>query len=650
MRMPTPRNGGQQALAGYLYQIIALLGMRAYAECPQPSPTTQELDALLTLVRDSELQHESFGQDAAIIQNLGVAEGDKCVLVQFKYSQQCPPETIGQQVLLDIVKRLVECATWAQNQSFNVTGFTLITNRELGPSASKLRKAACDNLAHPKLTNNDLRTALARLRIVPGLPLSEWEEALRRFAHEFGTLDNEIERAIDSLVGKLHHETAERGRAWVTEEDLVEAFTGYRQARRITAKSVCEQSRQRLLVFDQAMHPPHSNRLLRQQILSDVARAATERALVVLCGKGGCGKSISLYQWAYELIVSSPYETGPLTEISRASEANRTLVSQTICRWGNLPSTHERCQKESEDTAIERLRAANAGTSRPLFHMALDGLDEGTSSADRQDGIREILRWFWKEDEASRQQGQPPRATLVVTCRNQNDLVDNWLHLDESGYGYRGEPPQSIVVGDFSESELLEAAQSSSPMLYERLLGDLSPVGSIRPLPLEHGFGTAPFRRPSPFSPATDNRVLSAISHPAMWGALLSLPPDVQNAALNGNPTAIDRLVEAFVKRFCTKVIRRGLLMGLNQENLAFVLSSIARYCRDNGQVRQSIAHWHDPSCQTQLVNRYESGGLYNEALSGGLILEDDPNHWHWRHELVLEYLAGQPTQEEGQP
>jgi len=54
-------DGGRWALAGYLYQIVGILGMQAYAHCSDVAPDSPELEALLRLVRIGQLYHEHLG-------------------------------------------------------------------------------------------------------------------------------------------------------------------------------------------------------------------------------------------------------------------------------------------------------------------------------------------------------------------------------------------------------------------------------------------------------------------------------------------------------------------------------------------------------------------------------------------------------------
>jgi len=87
----TNPDGGYAALAGYLYQTVALLGMTAQANCSNIATDTEEMEAILELMRtEGEISYEYLDQDA-VIRELGINNADRNVFVQFKYSRQILP-------------------------------------------------------------------------------------------------------------------------------------------------------------------------------------------------------------------------------------------------------------------------------------------------------------------------------------------------------------------------------------------------------------------------------------------------------------------------------------------------------------------------------------------------------------------------------
>jgi hypothetical protein len=84
----------------------------------------------------------------------------------------------------------------------------------------------------------------------------------------------------------------------------------------------------------------------------------------------------------------------------------------------------------------------------------------------------------------------------------------------------------------------------------------------------------------------------------------------------------------------------RGRVADLREDALLCMLCAIARHCRSNGRVRQSLLDWFEPVCGTEILGRPEARTFYSEALSGGMVSEDDPRHWRWCHRLIWDYLA----------
>lgn len=620
--MPSTHDGGRSALAGYLYQIAGAPGWVAGAHSLSGrSSDSEELTAILELVVDAgQLSIEAYGQDAAVrLTQLGLEATDRYVLAQFKFSRKADLSTIGPKELTKIIRQLELAAERVQRLGGCVTGYALITNRRLGPQARPQHEA--------------MQPAL---RIVK-MRAYEWEGDLKRFAQRFRTVDQEIEGGIDKLIGSLFRRSAEGQDATVTVADLKEAFTGYSGSQPLTSEAVAKH------VVHGIENSPVNPRVktLRRQVLDEISRAASQRALVVLSGKGGCGKTVALWQWAQDLSTG----TGPLTAIQLAKAMPRHWVAEEISGWADLPATSGR-RAEQPERALKRLRVANPDLSPPILHLGLDGLDEEITTSEREDAISGILVWFWKQDmEAIR--AEPPLATIVVTCRNTGDLVSKWLDLEVSGFPYSGEPPRSVDVPDFALEELYQAARlTDQPEVYDRIGRALQLLGNDGPgSPLqasESHVWEFPLTFPVAFAPApgVDERVLEALKHPAMWGTLLRLVANDRLQVLDGEPEAIKKLVGLFVERFCKKVLHRGQAGGLRQDKLVYVLCQIARHCTDTKRTWLSQGDWVGPACHTNLVTDFRARGLYQEALSGGLVIQKDASQWGWRHNIVLEYLA----------
>lgn len=613
--MPNGRDGGEWALAGFLYQILGVLSIPAYACRPidiSDHEDSNEVDSLLTLIgvgNTVRAHHEWFGQDALL------SGDDRCVLVQFKYSST--GRKIHRGELEDIVRRLHESVEQAELRGQNVTACALFTNRRLTSKGGRAAKQYWEA--------EQQRDRGYQLRYVFNSMGSLLNE-LREFGKAYGLFDHEIETGVNNLVGRVLRETGELFGSTVDEGHLVESFTGYREARPLTIASVAELACEQLDQFGETIHVDQwDNMPVRRDVSEDIAEAVNSRALVGLHGKGGCGKSIILWQLLDQ--------EGGCCMIRQAEDFYDSWVVDTVHTWRNLPVG--RRPDDDRERAISRFVIANRDQHRQILWLALDGLDEGVR-LDQRPHIQEFIRWFWHKDRECRESGIFPSAALVVSCRRREDLESL---LSRRQYDYPGEYPPSILVGDFSISEIEEAARRTFPELHRRILAKFgNQLGLLesgyRPIPLEY---TSRYPEPG----LIDDVALEALKHPAMWRALLSLDDDLTRiGVIEGEEQATHHLALEFIKWFHWKlVVREERFQGLLRDTLVEILSAIAQYSS------RTVAHsrddgWREPACQTNRVNEGEAIVLYDEALSAGLITEDARLLWRWRHSIVYDYLA----------
>ncbi|MCL5959781.1 MAG: hypothetical protein M1358_10815 [Chloroflexi bacterium] len=626
--MSNVRDGGRSALAGYLYQIIGVLGLTARGSFFGVSPDSSELKAEMTVASTNEWWHEHLDSDA-VLRQLGIDAHDEYVLVQFKFSRQVPLPSLGRPDLIEIAGAMKRSANRARSLGHNVTGYVLMSNRGLGASTNG---TLVDTTV---MRDPEVRDILDKLRVVTDLQLAEWDDCLRRYGRQLGAEENEIDRGIWELIGKLHDQTARGGSTVIDKDNLAEAFTDHPAALPLVLDRVVPLCVQQLNWFSDRLSLHREP--LRRQVLDEIAKAVAERGLVVLYGPGGCGKTVALCQWVKEMVESSRQQRGGFATIGSASDVRRDWVANLVRGWANLPPGHRR-QHEQLAHALRRLRIANPNTTPPILHLALDGLDEGVDTTNQEQDIREILECFWNIDK--HRWTQPPEAVLVVTCRDLDEVVRKWLRLDRSAFGYLGEPPQGVEVSDFSSGELLSAARNDLPNHFSRIETALcTPDG---PFPEESPeypelLGLASHVPPLPGMP--DN-ILEALRHPAMWHALVMLPDSVLSEVLNGEPEAILQLGGVFVRWFCEKTVLRSQDAGLGDQGVLYVLRAIAKGTKDIGRTRMSVREWNEFACDNGMVNLIVANRLHTEACSGGLILKDDAAYWRWRHSFVWDYLA----------
>jgi hypothetical protein len=498
-QMSNERDGGIWALAGYLYQIVGTLGIIARISSLATDPNADDVLVNLHSVGGYFLQarHESGEQDALLrFRSLKLEENDDYVLLQFKCSTT--DRAIGGPELKKIIKKLGKAAKKLSQNGQNVTACVLATNRRF-TSGRKGRAQEIWKAEKTKARDYELRCIL-------DYPLERFISELKRFGQEYGAFEEEIEQGIRQLIGRVVLDTGKWPYdASIGKEDLIEAFTGHRRARRITIASVAELSLEELSQFGERIGVDQwGNNLVEREVFQDVVEATSQRALVGLYGEGGCGKSVLLWQ------LLGDFQARGCCTIKLASDLQKSWITDAIQKWRNLPGRSD----DTIEAAIERLKIANPDSSGPIMWLALDGLDEELS-ADRESHIREVLQWFLRQDRD--RANKPPSATLVVSFRDRDgcDLRDKWLKLPPH---LPGDLPL-ILVGDFSQREIEEAARNKLPELYRAI----RPRFDFQTTGFEYDYDTEIFGSLSAVAELdpVDERVIESLKHPAMWYALL---------------------------------------------------------------------------------------------------------------------------------
>ncbi len=645
--MPSSADGGRTALVGFAYQALGTWALRARTGIrfrgEESDPDGDKLRTLLQIVDRGRLEHE--GYDDASIQT-GDEEGDKSVtLVQFKYSSQDHPPDIAEEALKKIARRLASSAQKAKDDGFDVRSFFLVSNRKLNRGAETLRVTARGEVIQG--LDDKQRHALAELEVLDTITQSSWLDSLRRFACQHGAIGDEISAGVDRLVGNLLTRTAGGQDTSVTYADLLEAFTNYNGSKPLTTAAVALESGAALAALQSSLDLQGAP--TPRSFLRELAEEAEQHAIVVLAGPGGSGKTVALWQWSREMVAAGPHRGGAFTMMQFADALPTSWVAGTACDWRHLPWNHAH-RDEDPNKVLRRLESANpeGEVSRPLLHLALDGLDELGAVQHTLAALRSLIDWCWAEEKRIRGNAVlRPRMTLVVTCRDMHDFARRFLHLSRGGGDIPEDlMPARVMAGDFWEDELLAAAESVvdirqvlGPALMTKAERVGREVGDFAP-PRVLGGGRGAKRNVTQHdAPA----ILTDLLHPVVWGALLDLPAAQRERALVGDEGGMRELAAKVVKRFARKVIARGRVL-LNEGDLQSVLQAIAERTHDDfdGATQSYSGGWRDAACAGtgSLLNRNEAYVLYQEALSGGLITEDSTLVWRWRHGLVRDYLA----------
>ncbi len=634
--------GGQAALVGYLYQILGLCSMKAKLHhlhtSENESASPADIEELFSLVRGGSIQHEAYGQDAAIrrFQQLGINESDQCILAQFKYSQQDPALPIYPKELRKILDRLHISVQWASREGEQVTGYVLITNRELSPGTKELRDAARNDKPHKGLDDQQ-RAILRELRLPSPSQVAwdTWVDELKNFARSYGAFDQEIQNGIATLVGHILLRTEREGTPYIELADLIYAFTGSKDARPLTPEQIWEHNKRETDTFMQQAGIQFEAILRRPAILEAIRRLVEEgHALIFLIGGGGCGKTVSAIHWIQDTVTSAPKTMNACATILSAKHVQRDCLQRIISQWRNLAGTQHGLDSQPE-RALERLCIANPHGQHPLLYLSIDELDENMENTEQGYIVYELLKWFWTKDIGFRG-GVFPRATLIVTTRDERD-ISKWLKVHPQSF----EQPVFVRVNDFTITELkteLELAESHAlPGASSRLLNALQlRLGQSIMSVSDDTSSLLPIT--NPFTAPVDEQMLDSLLHPVIWGEFLRLDDEAQSHILDGNAGAKHQLAEKYIKWFYWKAYIRGRGPELQSEEVLDILKNIAHYCGMSNPARHARNDWIEHACSTKIVNEREAGSLYREAGSSGLI--NIENLWRWRHQFVYDFLV----------
>ena len=315
-----------------------------------------------------------------------------------------------------IADRLRVSTQRAQQLGQQISGYILISNRELGPKAQEMQRIAQE--ANSTQQNSDV---LRQLRVIPPISKATWEETLKLFAHTYGCVDRDIRKGIDERIGSIIRQTVEHGSPSITKDDLIWAFTGFRDTRQLTPVSVVEQSKIQLDKFFSQHHLKQKRILVRRKVLDAVSRLSGEHAIVIVYGLGGNGKTVSLWHWTEEFLSSSvPEQQGMYTAIMAAEDVRPDCLTHLLCDWANLPYHHDWRAESMPEHILERLRVASPGGKHPILYLCIDEIDEEQNLTDSTHrAIKQLLGWFWNEELEVRRSGRLPRATIILTCRTR---------------------------------------------------------------------------------------------------------------------------------------------------------------------------------------------------------------------------------------
>jgi hypothetical protein len=300
---------------------------------------------------------------------------------------------------------------------------------------------------------------------------------------------------------------------------------------------------------------------------------------------GGSGKTVTLWHWVNEFLsLDQPQQKGAYTAILSVEDVPANCLTHLFCEWAHLHAHHAWRAESMPEHILERLHAASPNADSPIFYLNLDALDEEREILDAsRQAMKQLLRWFWKEECAIRVTKRRPKATLILTCRNAKEIADDWLHLhspfdDPSERDDLSERLAIINVTDFSDGELREAAQLGvAKEVASRIEKALSLSSNA-----EERDNVLLLQEGDPFLHPVDAQIIQALHHPALWRCLLGLGEvSLQSAVLDGETKALHQLTGKFLLWFCTKAEVRRIGHALQSNELQKIIMTIAQKCRE---------------------------------------------------------------------
>ena len=614
-------DGGTAALGGFLYQMLGCAAVCAEASHDEP-PADSELEVLVLLARGKAVYQEVHGQDL-VLKPFIEGTGQGTVLVQFKYSRKDRANPVLPGELEVIAERLAVAAEDVEAAGGQVSHCYLVTNRPLGPGARKLLlpKARLTGIA--KTSTRDI---LKKMDAVDQMPILKWRQSLEEFAARYGAFLPEIEVGIGQIVGQMFQQGANPlSKPSLSLADLVKAFTGTGDARPLVRSEMGSRMKREL----QRLSPEGGGRLVRREILDRVGRDAPDRALIVFAGRGGMGKTASLYAWAEEL---SKTDTGPVQPLVAATNA-RVLPDEwsdtLLSKWRNLHVTGR--EQVGFDRLVARLKIANPRLQPPILHVCLDGLDEHANDSSHKKTVGKVVDWFLEQDRDCRAGKSMPMARLVVTCRDQAQFSKDWLPNASGFRGDRADLPPMFEFEAFSESEFVAVVRANLPSaLQGRLLtrGTIAPARQTVADLLDDG----PVGKFGPAVRPASEEVIAVLHDPAMWRSFLELDDQAREAAMNNDRQALQQLGTLFMNRFCDKLEKRT---SLKKKEVLLTLHSIATAYRGRAGEFLTAKDWMQAASDPAFLDALQTRELRSEAISGGLINDNAVLEWQWRNSII---------------
>ncbi len=624
-----PVDGGIVAISGFLYQIYTVGGLIAETQILGRADDSTSLGALVRLTRAGIVENERFDQDL-VLSPIARDCDQGIALVQMKYSGDgMESANISHEALrTDVIGPFLEATRAAVQEQKTVTSYWLVTNRNV-PGTPQ------DGWTQPE------RDVYAKLTKIQDAQIASWRTKIDEFSKQYGLTDTEILEGRRLLFGTIFDQTQGVRRAYqLVSSDFLRCLAGGQRAKPLLRAKARPEMLREVRAFDADV----TGQIARRDILRRALNEGANRALIVFEGPGGAGKTATLYDWA-KTLAETENATLPMVAIRQAGRLPENWPGKLVKQW------NPEMDCEGLNEAVERLHIANSPNSPPILHLGLDAIDDEFASAEVAENIKALVEEFAQIDRHCQAAGTQPTARLVVTCRSYSDF--RVLRLYEALSG--GEPdrsraPLTYQFGFFSRDELQQAVEINCPQLASEIFGHVPILSAIEPTFVISSSGTNTMwtsgmetgalgeiqREPMAAIIALRRDFVQVLIDPVMWRAFVGLSPGDRLAWLRGNEAIDLQLGASYVDRFVRKAARR-VQIGIGQMKMA--LRSLAQDVGAQARFR-SVTDWVSGCCQNNRMSEDAALRFMREARSGGLIVDDTPDWWQWRNDIVARSLT----------
>jgi hypothetical protein len=493
--------------------------------------------------------------------------------------------------------------------------------------------------------NKDLRRILKRLDQCH-IDDNQIRKELTQCASEFGLIGNELHDAVGRLISFTLTKAASADSTF-SREEVLEQVANFPGPRRLLDPEVFNLMKDELVAFRNRAGLP-VDAIPRSGV--ELNRDALSHALVVLVGDGGTGKTATLAEFVGE-VVESHRAVGRFSAVKGAAFVDASWPGQVVANWRNLAGWASNA--EGLETALLRLEAAGT-KAQPMLILGLDAIDEVCEPSAHRREVQRFIDFFLKEERSCRADGRPPRATLIVTCRSEEE----WKHIaaiDRGGFGVQENLGEMISIGDFVDEELIALAETLkceqvANRIRKHAAGGTSlPVTTLGfdlPIQIVSAFTVQTVRTVNAVTGqamdadfnvnAVESLAYAAIKHPAVWRCFTDLDETGQHLVLDGDFRGLEKLASSLVEWFCNKT---RLRKNLGCDATRAVLEAVAACFDDWFRMGEKTKDWIEPAVAVTNCAVVQANLWFSEAVSSGLIVKEATTTWRWRHPFVCEYL-----------